>query len=91
MSGFRNGTLFTAGELRGKRFGSPGSGVQPDHKPRAAPKLNVRPIKKARCFLDGLDVVSTNERFESDEMPVAADGIRPILCHPESPLTDIGR
>jgi hypothetical protein len=37
---------------------------------------------------DCLSVVSANQRFESAQMSVVSDEVRPIFFHPESPQTD---
>jgi hypothetical protein len=42
-------------------------------------------VKEATGKLDGLSIVGTDQGFEPNEMPIAPDGISPILCHPKVP------
>jgi hypothetical protein len=59
--------------------------LERDHQPGSTPKLNAARADKALCLLDCNRVVSTNQRFESVEMPVVPDEIRPIFFHPIVP------
>jgi hypothetical protein len=43
------------------------------------------PIDKALGLLDCLSIVRTNQRLKAIEMPVAPDGVGPVLCHPIVP------
>jgi hypothetical protein len=45
-------------------------------------------VEKAPGQLDSLGIIGTDQRLEPSEMTVAPDGISPVLCHPERPLTD---
>jgi hypothetical protein len=54
-------------------------------KPRTVPKLNPMPINEALCIFECRCIVGTNNRFESIEMAVAPDEVRPIFFHPKAP------
>jgi hypothetical protein len=55
--------------------------TDPDHKTRAAPKLNVVTINEALGFLDGLGIVEASQWLVSDEMSVCADPVHPVIHH----------
>jgi hypothetical protein len=57
-------------------------GTDPDHKTWAAPKLNVLAVNQSLGFLDCLGIVGARQRLKSNEMPINANGVRPVLCHP---------
>jgi hypothetical protein len=57
-------------------------GTDPDHKTWAAPKLNVLALNQSLGFLDCLGIVGARQRLKSNEMPINANGVRPVLCHP---------
>jgi hypothetical protein len=63
-------------------------GVQALNESVAAPKLDRVLGDEALGPFDSFAVVSTNERFESYDMPVVADEVGAVLCHPKSPLPD---
>jgi hypothetical protein len=58
---------------------------QSSNQPLATPNLNVAVPEQALGPFDGFVVVIANDRLEADEMLVDADGISPVLYHPESP------
>jgi hypothetical protein len=62
---------------------------QPDNEAVAAPKLSVVTVEQPFGLGNRLGVVGADQRFKSDKMPVASDGIGAVFCHPESPLTDV--
>jgi hypothetical protein len=56
-----------------------------DHKPRAAPKLNIMPVDKALGPFDCLGIVNARQRLESVKMPIVPDDVSTVLDHPEVP------
>jgi hypothetical protein len=52
-----------------------------DHQPLGAPNLNVMAVQKLFRLGYSFAVVATNQRFETDKMPVETDGVRPIFLH----------
>jgi hypothetical protein len=54
---------------------------QPDTEPVVVPNLYVVTVDQAFGLRDGFAVVTTNHFLRSREMPVNADGIRPIFRH----------
>ena len=62
--------------------------VQALNESGAAPKLDRMLGDEALGPFDSFAVVSTNERFESYDMPVVADEVGAVICHPKSPLPD---
>jgi hypothetical protein len=44
--------------------------ADPDHKTRAAPKLNIVAVNEALGLLDCLGIVAANQRLVSDEMSI---------------------
>jgi hypothetical protein len=59
--------------------------LEHDHKPRAAPKLNIVPIDKALCLFDCLGAVHARQRLESVKMPIVPDDVSPVVDHSEVP------
>ena len=55
--------------------------ADPDHKTRAAPKLNVLAVRHALGLLDCLGIVGAFHRFISNEMSVSSYCVRSIICH----------
>jgi hypothetical protein len=73
-------------------FASTIRGGQSFNETCAAPKLNiVTSDDKALGLFHCFAVVGTNKRLEAHEMPVVADGIRPILRHRLTPKVAIRR
>jgi len=52
-------------------------GTDPDHKTRAAPKLNVLAVNQSLGFLDCLGIVGARQRLKSNEMPINTNGCTP--------------
>jgi len=55
--------------------------VQPDNETVAVPDLYIVTVHKPFSLRYGLAIVATDQRFKSDEMPVNANRVRPILRH----------
>jgi hypothetical protein len=67
--------------VRNGLYAGPLCGLQALNEPLAAPKLYIVTVNKSLRLGDGFGVVSANEWFVSDEMPVIADGEGAILWH----------
>jgi hypothetical protein len=57
---------------------------EPNHKTRAAPKLDVASLDKALDLVDGLGIACANQRLKSTDVPVVPDGVSSIFQHPKS-------
>jgi hypothetical protein len=62
--------------------------AKPDNEAVTVPDLYVATVQKLLGLGDGLAIVLANHLLKSKEMIVVPDDISPILCHPESPLTE---
>jgi hypothetical protein len=59
--------------------------VQAFNETAAAPKLNVAPINQALGLVDCFVIVDADQRLVTYKMPVAPDGISPVICHLRKP------
>jgi hypothetical protein len=56
-------------------------GTDPDHQAFTGPKLYIAVMNEPLGFLDRLGVVRAYQRLATNEMPVLAHSVRPVLSH----------